>query len=80
MHGPDTFDCAGLVWFLYYKLFKIDIYDNGYGLSTTTKIMTSSYGKITLFDEDSFSKDLSLIKKEIYYFFIDNLRMIQHLK
>ena len=44
MHGEDGFDCAGLVWFIYHELFNINIYDGGYGLSTTTKIMTSNYG------------------------------------
>ena len=69
MHGPDTFDCAGLVWFLYHELFEINLYKQGFGLSTTTKIMTSSYGKITLFDEDSLNKDLSLIRKGDILFF-----------
>ena len=69
MHGPDTFDCAGLVWFLYHELFNINIYDNGFGLSTTTKIMTSSYGKIILFEEKSLYKDLSIIKKGDILFF-----------
>lgn len=69
MHGPNVFDCAGLVWFLYHELFNIDIYNQGFGLSTTTKIMTSSYGKITLFDEKSLSKDLSIIKKGDILFF-----------
>ena len=69
MHGPNTFDCAGLVWFLYNELFDIDIYEDGYGLSTTTKIMTSSYGIITLFDEHSLFKDLSIIKRGDVLFF-----------
>ena len=61
-HGPDTFDCAGLVWYVYYNVLGIDIYNQGFGLSTTTKIMTSQYGVVTLYDENSLNKDISLIK------------------
>lgn len=59
--GPDTFDCAGMVWYIYYKLFGIDIFSGGYGKSTTTMIMTSKYGVLTIFNE--IEKDISLIKK-----------------
>lgn len=45
-HGPDSFDCAGFVWYLYHEILNIDIYLNGFGLSTTTRIMTSEYGKL----------------------------------
>ncbi len=55
-HGPDTFDCAGYLWYLYNIILNIDIYENRYGLSTTTKIMTSNYGKLLLFNEN---KDLN---------------------
>lgn len=58
-NGEDSFDCAGLVWFLFHELFNINIYDGGYGLSTTTKIMTSNYGNILLFDEN---KNINLIQ------------------
>ena len=34
--GPDTFDCAGLVWYAYNEILGIDIFDGGYGISTTT--------------------------------------------
>lgn len=61
-HGPDTFDCAGLVWYIYKEILGINIYENGFGLSTTTKIMTSNYGRLILFDEANLNKDLSLIK------------------
>lgn len=61
-HGPDTFDCAGLVWYIYNEVLGIDIYKGGFGLSTTTKIMTSNYGKLILFDESNLNKDFSLIK------------------
>lgn len=62
-HGPNNFDCAGLVWYVYYNVLGIDIYNQGFGLSTTTKIMTSNYGIITLYNENSLFKDLKIIKK-----------------
>ena len=68
-HGPDTFDCAGLVWFIYNEILKLNLYDEGIGLSTTTKIMTSKYGKITLYKEEDLNKDLNLIKNGDIIFF-----------
>lgn len=68
-HGSDSFDCAGFVWYLYNELFGIDIYENGFGISTTTQIMTSSYGKLVLFEENCENKDLSLINKGDIVFF-----------
>lgn len=62
-HGPDTFDCAGLVWYLYNQLLEINIYENGYGISTTTKIMTSNYGILSRFKENDLNKNLKTIKK-----------------
>ena len=62
-HGPDVFDCAGLAWYIFNELFNVDIYSDGYGVSTTTQIMTSSCGTLTLYNEQDFHKDLSLIKK-----------------
>lgn len=67
--GPDIFDCEGLVHYIYEELFDIDIFEDGYGLSTTTKLMTSSYGKIILFDEHNLNKDLSVIKRGDVLFF-----------
>ena len=67
--GPDTFDCAGFAWFLYNEVFSINIFEEGIGLSTTTKIMTSKYGKLTLFNENDFNKDLSLVKLGDILFF-----------
>lgn len=58
-HGPNNFDCAGLVWYLYNQILGIDLYELGYGLSTTTLMMTSRYGKITLYEDCSLFKDLS---------------------
>ena len=68
-HGPDTFDCAGFVWYLYNEVFGINIYDDGIGLSTTTKIMTGSYGKLYLFDEFCDNKDISLLDAGDILFF-----------
>ena len=28
-HGPDTFDCAGFVWYVYNDVCQINIYNNG---------------------------------------------------
>lgn len=68
-HGPDTFDCAGFVWFIYNEICNLNLYYKGIGLSTTTKIMTNAYGKIILYKEDSPFKDLSVIKKGDILFF-----------
>lgn len=65
-HGEDSFDCAGLVWFIYQELFNINLYKNGYGLSTTTKLMTSNYGKLILFNDN---KDINIINKGDILFF-----------
>lgn len=67
--GPNTFDCAGLIWFLYNEIFSINIFEEGIGLSTTTKIMTSKYGKLTLFNESDLNKDTTLVKKGDILFF-----------
>lgn len=61
MMGPDTFDCAGFVWYVYKLVYGINIFQDGFGKSTTTMIMTSKYGNITLFNQ--LQKDTSLIKK-----------------
>ena len=61
-NGPDSFDCAGFAWFIYNEIFNINLYSGGIGKSTTTKIMTSSYGSLRLFNEESLNKELSLIK------------------
>ena len=60
-HGNDNYDCAGLVWYIYNELLNIDMYEQGFGLSTTTMIMTSKYGKIVLFEEN-LNKNLDNIK------------------
>lgn len=67
--GPDTFDCAGFAWFLYNEILSINIFEEGFGLSTTTKIMTSKYGKLTLFNESTFNKDISFVKLGDILFF-----------
>ncbi len=68
-NGPDTFDCAGFVWFLYYEILRINLYNHGFGLSTTTKILTNNYGKTILFCESNRNKDLSVIKDGDILFF-----------
>ena len=67
--GPDAFDCAGFVYYLYKKLLNIDLYETGIGKSTTTKIMTCKYGTITYFEESSLNKNINLINKGDILFF-----------
>ena len=67
--GPDTFDCAGLIWYLYNELFNINILENGIGRSTTTMLMTSVYGTLYKYDEDDSNKDLSTINNGDILFF-----------
>lgn len=74
-NGPDTFDCAGLVWYIYNLICNIDLYNTGFGLSTTTKIMTSKYGKNILFQENDINKNLNLIKiGDIVFFHRQSLK------
>ena len=61
--GPDTFDCAGFVWYVYHEILGIDIFECGYGLSTTTMLMTSKYGTLTYYQEDDMNKDIDSINK-----------------
>ena len=68
-NGPDSFDCAGFVWFIYNQILNINIYNRGFGLSTTTKIMTSSYGKLTIYEESVINKDINNIQKGDILFF-----------
>lgn len=60
-HEPDGFDCAGLVWFVYHEILDIDLYEIGFGKSTTTKMMTSTYGKINLYEEKILKEELKLL-------------------
>lgn len=68
-HGPDTFDCAGFVWYLYYTICNCNLYSNGFGLSTTTKIMTSRHGQLITYEESNPNKNLKIIKKGDIVFF-----------
>ena len=61
--GPDTFDCAGFVWYVYNEVLGIDIFEGGKGLSTTTMIMTSPNGKLTYYKDNSMDKDIDSINK-----------------
>ena len=67
--GSDSFECAGLVWYVYNQIFDINIFELGFGLSTTTKILTSTYGKIMLFNKLDKNKNISLINKGDVVFF-----------
>ena len=61
--GSNAFDCAGFAWFIYKELLNINIFYKGIGKSTTTKIMTSCYGELTLFTESLLQSNLNLIKE-----------------
>ena len=50
-----------MVWYIYKSILGIDIFKDGYGLSTTTRIMTSSYGIITIYKSNI--KNIKLINK-----------------
>lgn len=54
--GPDSFDCAGLTLYIYKELFNIDIEQNGYGIGSTTKQMTSSIGILKQYKENDSKK------------------------
>lgn len=74
-YGPNSFDCAGLVFYIYNLVMGINIFEDGIGKSTTTKVMTSKYGKLVLFDEEDLAKDLSLIKKgDVLFFHTQSLK------
>lgn len=60
--GPDTFDCAGLVKYIYKEVLGINVFEKGYGKSTTGKIMTSPKGELIEYEENSEDKDISLIE------------------
>ena len=54
--GPHEFDEGSLVWYIYKALFDIDIIKDGYGSDDTSKILTSSIGKLTSFLENDDNK------------------------
>ena len=62
-HGPDTFDCAGFVWYVYDKVLGINIYEDGFGKSTTTRIMTSKHGTIKTFNINQLEEEIKLLNK-----------------
>ena len=73
--GPDSFDCVTLVWYVYSSLFHIDLFQMGFGNSATTLAMTSCYGKITLYNENDWNKDLSILRSgDILFFHTQSLK------
>ncbi len=77
-NGPDNFDCAGLVWYIYNEICDINVYSNGYGLSTTTKIMTNPYGKLIKYNEKDSNKNLNIIELgDIVFFHRQSLEDIE---
>lgn len=73
--GPDSFDCVTLAWYIYTSLFDIDLFQMGFGNSATTLAMTSCYGKITLYPEGDWDKDLSILHSgDILFFHTQSLK------
>ena len=44
-YGPDSFDCAGFLSYVFGEVFDIDLFEEGFGGSTTGRIMTCRWGK-----------------------------------
>lgn len=61
MKGPDEFDEAGLPYYIFKELFKIDIEKDGYGSNEITKQMTNSIGHLTKYIEDDNNKEKYLV-------------------
>lgn len=73
--GPDSFDCVTLAWYVYISLFDIDLFQIGFGKSATTLAMTSCYGKLTLYSEGDWNKDLSILRSgDILFFHTQSLK------
>jgi cell wall-associated NlpC family hydrolase len=68
-HGPDAFDCAGLVWYIYHEVLGINLYTNGIGKSTTTQMMTSDVGILYTYEETvDINKMKEIIPADILFF------------
>lgn len=61
----DCFDCAQLIHVVYKDLFNINVNNNGYGLSTTTKQYTSTIGNINVIDNYSLIDKMNIIRDKI---------------
>lgn len=73
--GPDSFDCVTLVWYVYFTLFGIDLFQMGFGNSATTLATTSCYGKINLYCENDWNKDLTLLHRgDVLFFHTQSLK------
>lgn len=55
--GPDEFDCSGFTYYVFKKLFDLDINNDGYGEGDTTKQMTSNIGILRIIPENKVNKD-----------------------
>ena len=51
-YGPDSFDCAGFLSYVFGEVFDINLFEEGIGGSTTGKIMTCKWGKIERYQEN----------------------------
>ena len=66
---PDSFDCVSFIIYIYTMNMNIDLLKDGYGLSTTTMLMTSSAGVLSYFEEGTINHDFSNLKKGDILFF-----------
>ena len=64
--GPDSFDCAGFTYFVIKQVLNININEKGYGLSTTTKQMTSKHGEFFVMEENlSGVEKIKIIEEDV---------------
>ena len=66
---PFSFDCTALVYYVYKEVLDINILEGGVGISTTTKLMTSSFGVLNYYTEGKEVHDLSSLKRGDILFF-----------
>lgn len=67
--GPDSFDCCGLVWYIYNTICNIDLYGDDIVTNGTGTLMTSKYGILTEFVEGDTNKDIKLLNGGDILFF-----------
>lgn len=74
----DCFDCEQLVNVVYRDVLSINIRKGGYGLSTTTKVFTSEYGKLNIINKDNINEEIKNIKAgDILFFHTQSLEDIE---
>lgn len=63
--GPEEFDDSGLVFYVYYELFGVDLNQPGYGIGESTKQMTNDIGVLRQYQEIDHHKEKYLEDIEI---------------